>query len=191
MRTGVVLLVVGLLLAGCGSPDGGVETPGSAGGKTRVDFTMFGDPVETAGYQEMVTAFEKDNPDVDVVLTPVASQDDLLARLVTAFAGGQPPDVFLINYRKYGQFASQGVLEPVQVRLDESEVIAEADFAPTAMDAFRFDDEALTCLPQNVSSLELYYNADLFKGADVPLPEAGWTWDEFLSAAKAMTRDDT
>lgn len=191
MRVLTVLVAIALGLTGCGGVGGDPDAPGAAGGTTQVDFTMFGDPVETAGYQEMVTAFEKDNPDVDVVFTPVASQDDLLARLVTAFAGGEPPDVFLINYRKYGQFASQGVLEPVQARLDESEVIAEEDFAPTSMEAFRFDDEALTCLPQNVSSLELYYNADLFKEADVPLPQEGWTWDEFLSAAKAMTREDT
>ena len=34
--------------------------------------------------------------------------------------------MFLINYRKYGQFAAQGVLEEVQPHLDASEVIAES-----------------------------------------------------------------
>jgi len=79
------------------------------------------------------------------------------------------------------------VLAPVQPRLDDREVLDEADFAPAALDAFRFDGEELTCMPQNVSSLEVYYNTDLFKSAGVPLPRAGWTWDEFLTAAKALT----
>ena len=45
------------------------------------------------------------------------------------------------------------------------------------------------CLPQNLSSLVVYYNRDLFDAAGVPYPEAGWTWAEFLDAAKALTRD--
>lgn len=42
-------------------------------------------------------------------------------------------------------------------------------------------------MPQNVSSLVTYYNVDLFEDAGVPLPRAGWTWDDFLAAAKALT----
>ena len=42
------------------------------------------------------------------------------------------------------------------------------------------------CLPQNLSSLVVYYNRDLFDAAGVPYPEAGWTWDDFLAAAKAL-----
>ncbi|MBA2528706.1 MAG: sugar ABC transporter substrate-binding protein, partial [Euzebyales bacterium] len=156
-----------------------------------VELVAFGDPVETAGYEEMITEFEAANPDVDVAFGPVPDQDQLLARLTTAFAGGDPPDAFLINYRKYGQFADQGVLEPVQSWLDSSDVIAEGDFAGAALDAFRFDGAELTCLPQNVSSLEVYYNADLFERAGLERPRAGWSWDDFLAAAKVLTGDGT
>ena len=45
------------------------------------------------------------------------------------------------------------------------------------------------CLPQNLSSLVVYYNRDLFDAAGVPYPEAGWTWADFLAAAKALTKD--
>jgi len=177
------LLTTGLLAA-CGGED---NSAGGDDGALRL--VLFGDPVETAGYQDMVTAFEEANPDVDVTLSPVAEQDDLLAKLTTQFAGGRPPDVFLVNYRNYGQFASQDVLAPVQSYLDDSEVIAEGDFADPALEAFRFDGSELTCLPQNVSSLVVYYNVDLFEQAGVPLPQAGWTWADFLAAAQALTGD--
>ena len=176
------LLTTGLL-AGCGD-DGG-----SGDSDDAVRFVLFGDPTETAGYQDLVAAFEADNPDVDVLLSPVAEQDDLLAKLTTQFASGRPPDVFLVNYRNYGQFASQGVLAPVQPYVDDSTVIEEDDFAPAALDAFRFDGTQLTCMPQNVSSLVTYYNVDLFEQAGLPLPRAGWTWDDFLAAAQALTGD--
>src|SRR5687767_568605 len=142
---------------------------------------LFGDPVETAGYEKLIAAFGEEHPEIPVKLVPVAEQDDLLAKLTTSFAGGNPPDTFLVNYRSYGQFADQGALEPVQSYLDDSDAIAENEYAPTALEAFRFDGNELTCMPQNVSSLEVYYNADLFKGAGIDAPSAGWTWDDFLA----------
>jgi len=154
-----------------------------------VSFVLFGDPTETAGYETLVEQFEAANDEIDVQLGPVASQDDLLARLTTSFAGGNPPDVFLINYRSYGQFAQQGVLAPVADRLAASEVIAEDDFAGAALEAFRFEGARLTCLPQNASSLVVYYNADLFEAAGLPLPEPGWTWADFLASAQQLTGD--
>ena len=57
---------------------------------------------------------------------------------------------------------------------------------PEAVDAFRFGGELL-CLPQNITSLVVYYNRDLFAAAGVQEPDAGWTWDEMVQAATAMT----
>ncbi|HEY8451102.1 MAG: sugar ABC transporter substrate-binding protein [Micromonosporaceae bacterium] len=176
------LLLVGPVTA-CGG-DGGEDQSSSS-----ITVVLFGDAEEIAGYRTMIAAFEEANPDIHVNLSPVASQGDLMARLTTAFAGGEPPDVFLINYRRYGQFAAQGAIEPVQPYLDRSEVLDESDFSPRALDAFRFDGENLMCLPQNMSSLVVYYNVDMFKEKGVPLPQAGWDWDDFLSAAQALTGD--
>lgn len=155
--------------------------------RSSITVVLFGDAEEIAGYRSLVDAFEEANPDLDVNLSPVATQDDLMARLTTSFAGGQPPDVFLLNYRRYGQFAAQGAIEPVQPYLDRSQVLKESDFSPRALDAFRFDGEELTCLPQNMSSLVVYYNVDMFTAKGVPLPRAGWDWNDLLSAAKALT----
>ena len=90
-----------------------------------IQFVLFGDATETAGYQRMIDEFHETTPGVRVTMSPVAKQDDLLAKLTTGFAGGSPPDVFLINYRKYGQFAAQGVLAPVQPYLDASDNLDE------------------------------------------------------------------
>ena len=56
-----------------------------------------------------------------------------------------------------------------------------------ALDAFRDrQGRPRSCLPQNVSSLVVYYNRDLFEAAGVPLPTAGWTWDDMTAAAAAL-----
>ena len=69
-----------------------------------------------------------------------------------------------------------------------SEEIAAADYYPQPMEAFTFDGE-LMCLPQNLSSLVVYYNRDLFDAAGLADPAMNWTWDDFLAAAQALTRD--
>lgn len=178
------LVVVCALVAGCGSGEDGTGDQDEP-----IRLVLFGDPVETAGYEELVQAFEDENPTVDVELSPVAEQDDLMAKLTTQFASGRPPEVFLVNYRNYGQFAASDVLAPVQSFLDQSTVLDEDDFAAQALDAFRYDDAELTCMPQNVSSLVTYYNVDMFEAAGVPLPEPDWSWDDFLAAAQALTSD--
>lgn len=164
---------------------------GGSGGKEEITVVLFGDVHEVAGYRTLVDGFMAQNEDVEVTLSPVATQDELMARLTTAFAGGQPPDVFLLNFRRYGQFAAEGVIDPVQPYVDASEVIDESDYSTASMDAFRFDGEELTCFPQNLSSLVVYFNQDLFDEAGLSPPEAGWTWEDFLATAQALTAGDT
>jgi multiple sugar transport system substrate-binding protein len=187
-RSAVALLLV-LALAACGGSES-VPRTGDGDG-ARITVVLFGDAIEVAGYRDLVDAFTEAEPDIEVALSPVATQDDLMARLTTSFAGGNPPDVFLLNFRRYGQFAAQGAIDPVQPHLDRSDVLDEDDFAEVSMDAFRFDGEELTCMPQNLSSLVVYWNRDLFEAAGVPAPEAGWTWDDFLAAAQALTDPST
>jgi multiple sugar transport system substrate-binding protein len=103
-------------------------------------------------------------------------------------AGGAPPDLFLMNYRFYGQFAAKDVIEPLDDRLAASEAVDPADYYPVAWNAFRWKDRQL-CLPQNVSSLAVYYNRTLFAKYGVPEPKAGWTWNDLVATASAMTRD--
>src|SRR5688500_7961826 len=156
--------------------------------KTNVTFLAFGEPEEIKAYRTLVSSFERSHKSIDVKLIEASDRSDLLARLSTSFAGGSPPDLFLLNYRFYGQFAARGVLEPVERRLRESQTLSEDDFYEQALDAFRFDGR-LVCLPQNVSSLVVYFNKDLFRSAGVPEPEPGWTWNDMVTSAVALTAD--
>ena len=191
MKGGVFLALLlvpfALFTAACGGDDdGGGGSGGNASGE--VSFLVFGDPEEIAAYREVIAAYENAQPDVNVKLIEASDRDDLIARLSTSFAGGTPPDLFLLNYRFYGQFAARGVLEPVESRVDDSDVFEQEDFYDQAMDAFRFGG-TLTCLPQNISSLVVYYNRDLFRQAGVAEPKEGWTWDDMVAAAKKLTKD--
>ncbi len=156
--------------------------------RRQVSFMVFVDPAELAAYQTLEAAFEAARPDIDVSLVHIADQGDYRQRLAADLAAGTPADVVLLNYRRYGQFAARGVLEPLGRRLRESTVVREADFYDEALRPFRWQGE-LMCIPQNLSSLVVYYAKDLFDAAGLPYPADAWTWDDFLATAQALTRD--
>ena len=136
-----------------------------------------------------MSAFHAEQDDVRVKLVEASDRDDLLARLSTGFAGGNPPDLFLLNYPFYGQFAARDLLEPIEERLASSDALEPDDFYEPALEAFRRDGEQI-CLPQNISSLVVYYNKDLFAKAGVEEPATGWTWREFVDAVVDLTDRD-
>src|SRR5688500_3410643 len=96
----VVLLGVAFLASGCGGSGDGDAGSGSGS----ISFLVFGDPPEINAYKTLIAAFEKAEPDIDVQLIEASDREDLIARLSTSLAGGAPPDLFLMNYRFYGQF---------------------------------------------------------------------------------------
>ncbi|MCC6792044.1 MAG: sugar ABC transporter substrate-binding protein, partial [Thermomicrobiales bacterium] len=179
---GIALALLAAMLLAALAPQAGAQT-------STVRFAFWGDPAEEAAYTKVVLAFEELHPDIDIQTDYTPGQGDYYQKVSTSFAGGNAPDIFLINYRNFGQYAARDALEPVQSYLDASETLAAADYYDASMDAFRFDGVEQTCMPQNVSSLVVYYNEDLFEANGVPFPETGWTWDDFLTAAKALTTD--
>ena len=181
MRTIGNVLLVGLvaclLLGGCGKAE-----------EKQVSFMVFGDTAELAAYQALVDAFRAEHPNIEIELRSVASQGDYQKQLVTAFSAGAEPDVMLLNHRRVAQFAAQVGLEALGDRLVKSDTLDSAAFYSEALEAFEWDGQTW-CIPQNISSLVVYYNRDLFDAAGVAYPTEGWTWDGFVQAARALTLD--
>jgi multiple sugar transport system substrate-binding protein len=180
-------LVALLVLAACTSrgDDDASPVPQET---TTVSVWVSGDPEETQAFVDVAEAFEASQDAIDIDLVVIAERDDLIARLSTSMAGGEPPDLFLMNYRYLGQFEAKGAIEPVGPFLESSDELAADDFYPEAMSVFQ-GDGVQTCMPQNISSLVTYYNVDLFEQAGVEPPSAGWTWTDMVEAATKLTED--
>ena len=185
-----VVAVVGLAGAACSTETSTGSSPGASSGASDAEVTVMvsGDPEELAAYEAVVDGYRSAGGG-PVSLIEIEERDDLIAQLATSIAAGTPPDLFLLNYRYYGQYLEAGGIAPMQDRLASSEVLHTEDFYATALAAFQ-DDGAQTCLPQNASSLVLYYNADLFEAAGIDTPPDDWTWDEMVSAARELTVDE-
>lgn len=62
------------------------------------------------------------------------------------------------------------------------------EYAPSIVEGLQQDGQQLA-VPYDLGPYVLYYNKDMFEAAGVPLPTPGWSVDEFLAAAKALTTD--
>jgi multiple sugar transport system substrate-binding protein len=183
----VISLVTGLMLilsACSGERQGAVGRSEGRGEQVEIEVQVSGEPEETAVYRGLVEEYERQNPDAIIELIEIAEKDDHLTRLATTFSGGEPPDVFLVNFREYSQFAVLGAIAPIGPMLEDAGVDLGA-YYPQPVEAFTFDGE-LHCMPQNISSLVVYYNTDLFSDAGLERPD-GWTWDQFRFAAQTLT----
>jgi multiple sugar transport system substrate-binding protein len=163
----------------------GTSVPAAGGDVT---FLAAGGAQEMAAYRELIAAYEKAHPGAHVVLNEAADDKDMVTKLSTAISSGNPPDVFLLDYQDFAQYASKGSIEMVGPRVAASKVFKESDFYPASLDAFRAK-AGLGCVPQTASSAIIYVNKKLFADAGVALPEAGWTWAEMVEKAKQLTKD--
>jgi multiple sugar transport system substrate-binding protein len=179
MRLTLLAVPVLLVLSAC---SGGADA--DAGAATApITVQIKAEPEEAAVYRSLVSAYrEAGGGEVELV---TVGRKDHLTRLSTAFASGDAPDVFLINYREYAPFVQRGAVHAIGPLL-EQEGIDTSDYYPEPLRAFTYDG-ALQCMPQNISSLVVYWNRGLFAEAGVPAPRADWTWDDFVATAKALT----
>ncbi len=185
LRIAFCLAVCVVLFGACIAP---VAPPPAEPAQAQLTFLISGDPTDDAAYQALARAFTAANPDVRVELLNIPSLGDFRRRLAADFAANTPPDLFLINYRRYGPFVAGGAIEPVGPYLARSERIDAAEFYPQALDAFTWQG-TLMCLPQNISSPVVYYNKQLFDAAGLAYPADDWTWDDFVATARALTAD--
>lgn len=173
MARALTVLAAALALAGCG------------GGAAAVSLQVAGSAEELAAYRELVAAYER-GTGREVDLIEVADRDAHIQKLSTSFAGGRPPGVFLVNYRNFASLAARGAIDPAGPRLDASTRLRREAFFPQSLEAFAYRGE-LQCVPQNVSSLVVYYNRDLFRAAGLGDPAPDWTYEQFRDAARAIT----
>jgi multiple sugar transport system substrate-binding protein len=179
-----VLLAVLLTVSACADGD----EARYEGGSGRIRFQVAGEAEEITVYRTLIAALKEDHPELDVQLVEIANKDDHIQKLATSFAVGDAPDVFLVNFREYSQFVVRDALEPVESHLAGMGIDPD-DYYPEPLEAFTYDG-VLQCMPQNVSSLVVYYNTTLFEEAGLPRPSSEWTWAEFRSYARTLTAGD-
>jgi len=74
--------------------------------------------------------------------------------------------------------------------LDADPSVSVDDYYPQAVAEFTWQGQILG-LPADILPYVIEYNKALFDAARVAYPEPGWTWDEFVTRAVALTHGET
>jgi multiple sugar transport system substrate-binding protein len=121
---------------------------------------------------------------VDLQVQPWGQYWDLLS---TNAAGGDIPDVFNMSQDRFFFYASNDVLLDLQPYFDEAGIDTGV-WGSGMIDPYRWgENDDLFAAPVNWDTIAVYYNKDLFDAAGLAYPTADWTWDDFATAAAALT----
>lgn len=183
-RWGVAAASIGvatLALAGCtgmgGASDDGVVT--------LTFLSHYGSEPFKSGFGDLVSEWNKDNPDIQVKMQTV-DFGDLLTTLNVRQSGGQGADIVSSYALWGGQLLANKVLAapPDDVAADISQ-----NYSKAAVDAVTTGDGQVLGYPTEFNTYVLFYNKKLLAGAG--FAQAPTDWDSLLNAAKATTKKDS
>jgi multiple sugar transport system substrate-binding protein len=136
---------------------------------------------------ELVAKFEKENPGIKIQAEaiPWGGGNDYATRMFAAVVANNAPDCALVKLNNQAQLLEMDALTPLESHLKDWS--ARSDISDDIWKLNRATDGKQYYLPAQYVVLYLYYRADLFQAANLQPPK---TFDEFLSAAKALTKGD-
>ena len=142
-------------------------------------FATWGSKTEVQILKELLSDFERENPDIKVEFLHIPQ--NYFQKLHLMFASNLAPDVIFINnlnipvYEKY--------------LLDLNDIVKnKEDYYPQVLDTMTYEDRLLA-IPRDVSTLVVFYNKDLFDKNNLSYPNENWNMTEFLDTAKKLTNN--
>ena len=137
---------------------------------------------DTEHYRQLVARFNEAYPHITVDLRP--KRWDMLGGL-----GAGDADVFVTSQFALSWLYEQGNALNLTPFLEQDDSFNPDDFYPGTLGLYNREGKAWG-IPAGVDIMVMYYNQDLLDQSNVPYPQAGWNWNDFLTTAMSV-RDPT
>jgi len=128
-----------------------------------------------ASLQKLVRNFEHQNPNIKVNLKYQGNYTQLLQKLESQIATGEPPNISQAFGAWTDKFINDGLIIPLNGELEG----AEKNFYEIFYRNNLFQDDKIYSVPFNKSAPILFYNKDHFSEAGLDPDKAPETWVEF------------
>lgn len=153
------------------------------GGKIRFSYT--GGPPMDAVYGKLTSTFNANHPGAQVAATGDWNWDN--NKYIVQASGGDAADVVWTSETFNTQLWIAGVTHTLDSFIATDAQFKPGDYFDTVIKAYQYQGKQIG-LPMLWGAYVMYYNKSLFDKAGQQYPDAAWTWDKLLSAAKALTQ---
>ena len=196
--TAVCLGVAGCTTEASPSPEpspSAAPSPSVSTDPVTVRVGVYGDRTMRAAYEKLARVYGNDHPDVIVQVEHDSTVEAATERLEQQFSVGDEPDLFVVPSEQVPRLSAEDRVQHVDQLLEARGVTFGDAYQRLGLEAFSAE-QALQCMPMDVSPLVVLYNQGLvpfrrlIEPGDEPLtPETGWTWEQFTKAVRLMSRD--
>ena len=136
---------------------------------------------------EGMDIFQKQHPNIKVVLEPVSYKDKETKYTVES-AAGRAPDVFHVHAFSLPMFFSKGFAKDLTPFIEKEDPGFLDAWYPLPIELMKSKGK-IHAMPGDYMTMVLFYNTEMFKAAGLDPNKPPKTWDEFLEYAKKLTRD--
>ncbi|ALS29851.1 ABC transporter substrate-binding protein [Paenibacillus sp. 32O-W] len=189
----MLLIVVSMLVtivAGCSQGSGGSGGAGDSGGdsgsgeKVKLRFIRWSNgPALDKEEQDKIKRFNESHPNIEVQMT-LLPWDETFRKIELSLASNDPIDLFYWDVPAYAWY-KKGLFKNLQPYFDRD--LNMEEYNAELFEPFKFDGKNMYVAPENYQTLTLYYNKTAFDNAGLDYPNADWTWEDVLEAAKKLT----
>lgn len=130
-------------------------------------------------YESLLQGFREQHPEITVEIrsVPWRALDNLDEEGI---------DVLVVPLWFIYTFQSQGTLLNLDPFVEEDQTLEVQDFYPGTLELFSIENHTWG-IPAGIDLLVMFYNRDLFDRNNLPYPQPGWTHNDFLEAAAAIS----
>ena len=129
-------------------------------GPTLLTFAVYGPPPVVTAYTKIAADFSAAHPDIVVNVHPYEDQAAAHAAITAARANGDPPDAFLVPRSDLPELVQEKAVHRLDELLGKRDVDFGDGFQRDALEEFSADN-ALQCMPVDISPMVVYYNTNL------------------------------
>lgn len=170
-------------LAACSGDDKSSSgTSGSSGKPVELTFWTWAPEMEA-----VVDIWNKENPDIQVVVNKQDGGDAAVTKLLTAIKAGRgAPDIMQAEYQAIPTMVASDALADISGDISDD---LSGHFADGVWNSVTLGSDAVYGIPQDSGPMQFYYRADIFEELGLTVPT---TWSEYAdTAAKVRAADPT
>lgn len=186
MAATTVLSCIGCTVVGSHKGDDDVDADHNVDADVKITVGTLVRSSEKNLMQTWINEFQKLHKNVSIEISKTYTTMEALIQYKTA---NELPDICWTAGDQHAFYSEGGYFQDLS---DESVFEGSAAFFEGFYDAvvatthYNNNDSGIWFVPRDYNRLTIFLNKTAFERMDIPLPEDGWTWDEFMDTCKKL-----